>query len=134
VAQAALAHLQRWAAGGQAPPSAPSLQLNADRTDYVLDEHGIAQGGIRTPWVDEPTAVLGGLGQTGETFAMLFGRSEPFDEATLSALYPGGEDEYLERFAGSLDAAIAAGFLLEQDRMEILAVAAHSYPLRLADG
>jgi hypothetical protein len=33
-----------------------------------------------------------------------------------------------------LDAAIAAGFLLEEDRMEILAVAAHSYPLLLADG
>ncbi len=51
-----------------------------------------------------------------------------------SKLYPGGEDEYLERFAASLDAAIAAGFLLEEDRMEILAVAAHSFPLRLAEG
>ena len=134
VAQAALGHLVRWAAGGEAPPSAPSLELNADRTGYVLDEHGIAKGGIRTPWVDVPTAVMGGLGQTGETFAMLFGRTEPFDEATLSKLYPGGEDEYLDRFGASLDAAIAAGFLLEEDRIEILAVAAHSYPLRLADG
>ena len=44
---------------------------------------------------------------------MLFGRTEPFDEATLAKLYPGGEDEYLERFGASLDAAIAAGFLLE---------------------
>ena len=32
VAEAALAHLSRWAAGGDAPPSAPSLELNADRT------------------------------------------------------------------------------------------------------
>src|SRR5580692_11006978 len=128
VAQAALAHLVRWAAGGDAPPSGPSLELNGDRTDYVLDEHGIAKGGIRTPWVDVPTAVMAGLGQTGETFAMLFGRTEPFDEATLATLYPGGEDEYLDQFAASLDAAIAAGFLLEEDRMEILAVAAHSFP------
>ena len=119
---------------GTLPLSAPSLELNADRTGYVLDEHGIAQGGIRTPWVDVPTAVMAGLGQSGETFAMLFGRTEPFDDATLSKLYPGGEDEYLERFAASLDAAIAAGFLLEEDRIEILAVAAHSFPLRLADG
>jgi Alpha/beta hydrolase domain len=133
VAQAALSHLSRWAAGGEAPPSAPSLELNADRTGYVLDEHGIARGGIRTPWVDVPTAVMGGLGQSGETFAMLFGRTEPFDDATLTTLYPGGEDEYLERFGTSLDAAIAAGFLLEEDRIEILAVAAHSYPLVLAD-
>jgi hypothetical protein len=134
VAQAALAHLIRWAAGGNAPPSAPSLELDAEGTGYVLDEHGIAKGGIRTPWVDVPAAVMSGLGQTGETFAMLFGRTEPFDDATLSTLYPGGEDEYLDRFGTALDAAIAAGFLLEEDRLEILAVAAHSYPLRLAGG
>ena len=108
--------------------------LDGDRAGYVLDEHGIAQGGIRTPWVDVPTAVMGGLGQSGESFAMLFGRTEPFDDATLSTLYPGGKDEYLERFGAALDATIAAGFLLEEDRLEILAVAAHSYPLRLADG
>jgi len=134
IAQAALAHLSRWAASGEPPPSAPSLELNADRSGYVLDEHGNARGGIRTPWVDVPTAVMGGLGQSGESFAMLFGRTEPFDEATLAALYPGGQDDYLERFAASLDAAIAAGFLLEEDRIEILAVAAHSFPLRLAEG
>jgi hypothetical protein len=134
VAQAALVHLARWAAGGDAPPSGPSLKLNGDRTGYVLDEHGIAKGGIRTPWVDVPAAVMGGLGQTGETFAMLFGHTEPFDEAKLATLYPGGEDEYLEQFAASLDAAIAAGFLLEEDRIEILAVAAHSFPVLLADG
>ncbi len=134
VAQAALGHLVRWAAGGESPPSAPSLELDEERTGYVLDEHGIAKGGIRTPWVDVPSAVMGGLGQSGESFAMLFGRTDPFDDATLSTLYPGGEDEYLERFGASLDAAIAAGFLLEEDRIEILAVAAHSYPLRLADG
>ena len=89
VAEAALVHLSRWAAGGDAPPSAPSLELNADRTGYVLDEHGIARGGIRTPWVDVPNAVMGGLGQSGETFAMLFGRTEPFDDATLAKLVPG---------------------------------------------
>jgi Alpha/beta hydrolase domain len=134
VAQAALVHLARWAAGGEAPPLGPSLELNGDRTGYVVDEHGIAKGGIRTPWVDVPAAVMGGLGQTGETFAMLFGHTEPFDEATLATLYPGGEDEYLDRFGASLDAAVAAGFLLAEDRMEMLAVAAHSYPLQLADG
>ena len=77
---------------------------------------------------------MSGLGQNGESFAMLFGRTEPFDDATLSKLYPGGEDDYLEAFAASLDSAIAGGFLLEEDRIEILAVAAHSFPLRIADG
>jgi hypothetical protein len=133
VAHAALAHLAQWAAGGDAPPRAPRLELDADATGYRLDEQGNALGGIRTPWVDVPTSVMSGLGQTGETFAMLFGRTEPFDEATLSALYPGGKAEYLERFEVALDTTIAAGFILGEDRAEILAVTAWSpYPLVVA--
>jgi hypothetical protein len=80
--------------------------------------------------MDVPTATLSGLGQSGETFAILFGRTEPFDPAALQALYPGGRDEYLARFADSLDTAIAAGFVLAEDRAEILSLAGASYPLR----
>ena len=133
VAQAALAHLTRWAGDGIAPPQAPRLELELDRTGYRLDDRGNALGGVRTPWVEVPTAVMSGLGQSGESFAMLFGKTEPFDEAALAALYPGGKSEYLERFEASLDATIEAGFLLDEDRAEILEVAAASYPLRLAD-
>ena len=121
VAQAALAHLTTWAAGGEPPPAAPRLDVDAEGTGFRLDERGLARGGIRTPWVEVPTAVMAGLGQSGESFAMLFGRTEPFDDATLSTLYPGGKDEYLQRFEASLDATIAAGFLLSEDREEILA-------------
>ena len=77
---------------------------------------------------------MGGLGQSGESFAMLFGRTEPFDDATLSTLYPGGKDEYLQRFEVSLDDSIDAGFLLREDREEILGLAAASYPFVVADG
>jgi hypothetical protein len=65
----------------------------------------------------------------------LFGQTDPFDEATLARLYPGGRGEYLERFEASLAQAIAAGHLLEEDRAEILEIAAApcSFPLQLAD-
>ncbi len=131
VAQAALAHLTRWAAGGEPPPRAARLSIDAAGTGFDQDEHGIALGGIRTPWVDVPTAVMSGLGQSGESFAMLFGRTEPYGDVALAKLYPGGWAEYLERFETALDGAIAAGFLLDEDRPEILAVAAASYPLRV---
>jgi hypothetical protein len=127
VGQAALDALVAWAAGGPPPPTAPRLELDAEQ-HLVPGEHGIARGGIRTPWVDVPTATLSGLGQTGEGFAVLAGRTDPFDQQTLDRLYPGGRADYLARFAASLDAAIAVGFLRPEDRAEILALAEASYP------
>jgi Alpha/beta hydrolase domain len=127
VGQAALDALVAWAAGGPPPPTAPRLELDAAQ-HLVPAEHGIARGGIRTPWVDVPTATLSGLGQSGEGFAVLAGRTDPFDQQTLDRLYPGGRADYLDRFAASLDATIAAGFLRPEDRAEILALAEASYP------
>jgi hypothetical protein len=132
VAQAALSHLVRWAGGGEAPPPAPPLALDDAGTAYRVDEWGNAVGGLRTPWVDAPVATMSGLGQTGETFAFLFGTTDPFDAATLASVYPGGRDEYLARFSAALDEAVAAGYLLADDRDEIAAVGAASYPMLLA--
>jgi hypothetical protein len=126
IGQAGFDALVAWAAGGPPPPQAPRLELDADQ-HLVPGEHGIARGGIRTPWVDVPTATLSGLGQSGEGFAVLAGRTDPFDQQTLKRLYPGGRAAYLDLFAASLDATIAAGFLRPQDRAEILALAAASY-------
>jgi Alpha/beta hydrolase domain len=126
IGQAALDALIAWAAGGPVPPQAPRLELDADQ-HLVPGEHGIARGGIRTPWVDVPTATLSGVGQTGDGFAVLAGRTDLFDQQTLERLYPGGRADYLDRFAKSLDATIAAGFLRPEDRAEILALAEASY-------
>jgi hypothetical protein len=131
VSEAALAHLARWAQGGEPPPPAPRLEVDPEGTGFRTDELGLAVGGIRTPWVEVPAAVMSGLGQSGESFAMLFGRTEPFDDVALKVLYPGGKEEYLKRFEASLDAAIGAGFILDDDRIEILGVAAASFPLRV---
>jgi hypothetical protein len=126
--QAAFELLDAWVAGGAPPPAVPRLDLVAAGDDCRRDEHGIATGGLRSPWVDVPTATLSGLGQTGEVFSILFGTTTPFDAETLTRLYPGGRDDYLARFTDALDTTIAAGFVLDDDRDEILAVAAASYP------
>jgi hypothetical protein len=124
VLQAALAHLDRWAAGGAPPPEAPRLELGGGASPLGLDALGIAQGGIRSPWVDAPTAVLSGFGQTGAEFAFLFGTTRPFDAAELARLYPGGRSDRLARFDKSLADTLARGFVLEEDAPEIRAVAA----------
>ena len=94
----------------------------------MRDDLGIATGGIRTPWTDVPVAILSGTGQRGELFAFLFGTTTALTDADLARLYPGGQADYLAQFERSLDAAIKAGFLLAEDRAEILAVAAASWP------
>jgi len=83
---------------------------------------------VRTPWVDVPTARTSGLGAADGVLALLFGSGEQFDADTLARLYPGGSADYLTQFTASLDAVIAAGFLLAADRQEILDLAAATYP------
>jgi hypothetical protein len=75
-----------------------------------------------------PVATLSGIGQEGDGFAVLAGRTDPFAPPDLDKLYPGGRTDYLDRFASSLDATIAAGFLRPDDRAEILALAEAAYP------
>jgi hypothetical protein len=92
----------------------------------VRDDLGIACGGVRTPWVDAPFAVLSGLGQPGD-MTELFGTTQPIDDEALAARYPGGRDEYVERFRTATKDAVEAGFLLAADAAEIEALGAASW-------
>jgi len=126
VLNAALAHLVRWVRDGTPPPEAARLEsLDAAASRLARDPLGIARGGIRTPWVDAPTAVLSGDPPGGDGFLFLFGRTIPFDAETLARLYPGGAEEHVKRFEGALAAALRAGFLLDADAAEICALARH---------
>jgi hypothetical protein len=124
VLQAGLAHLERWAGGGAPPPEAPRLVLGEGDAPLAQGALGIVRGGIRSAWVDAPTAVLSGLGQSGAEFAFLFGTTRLFDAAELARLYPGGRADWLARFDKATADAVARGFVLEEDAAEILAVAA----------
>lgn len=129
VLQAALAGLVGWVRKGELPPSAPRLGLtDAEPPELVLDANGIAEGGIRTPWVDVPVARTSGVGTVEDIMSLLFGSGEVFDADTIDRLYPGGVADYLDEFARSLDATIDAGFLLAADRQEIVDLAAATWP------
>ena len=129
VLQAALAGLCTWVRTGDAAPSGTRLELTGtEPPKLALDPDGIAIGGIRTPWVDVPTARTSGVIDSDFPMAFLFGAGEPFDTDTLAHRYPGGVAEYVALFTAALDSAIAAGFLLETDRDEILELAAQTYP------
>jgi len=128
VVQAALSTLHRWVRAGEPAPHASPVELSdANPPRLVLDTNGLAKGGVRTPWVDIPIARTSGLGNADSVMASLFGSGELFDAPTLSRLYPDGAAQYLQRFEGSLDTAIRAGFVLPPDRQEILELAAATY-------
>jgi hypothetical protein len=131
VVEAALWNLDRWIRTGHAPQKADPIKVKEEKPgvtpSLVLDANGLAEGGIRTPWVDVPTARLSGVGNSDGMAAMMAGVCEPFEEATLDRLYAGGKKEYLKRFAASLEAAIKAGFILSADREEIMGLAAITY-------
>ena len=114
----------------------PDICFQCDPLDYlvqfdpprlVLDEYGLAIGGVRTQWVDVPVAKTSGIGSEESLMSTLFGSGEPFDTATLGRLYPGGSSEYLPRFTWALDQAIEAGFIVPADRPEILELAAATF-------
>ncbi len=129
VLQAAVAQLHEWVRTGRPAPSAPRIDLtDTDPAEIALDAHGVATGGVRTPWVDVPTARTSGANSDDNVLLAIFGSGQPFDAATLAELYPGGGAEYLERFTAALDEAIAAGVLLTTDRAEILELAEATGP------
>jgi Alpha/beta hydrolase domain len=145
VVQAALAALNTWVTTGEPAPTAPPMEVDessgssrssgsagSSEAQPILDANGLAQGGVRTPWVDVPIARTSGLGgsdgASGNIMSALFGSGEPFDAATLGRLYPGGITEYLQSFTTALDAAIRSGFVLPADRAEILELAAATHP------
>jgi hypothetical protein len=133
VLNAAIASLADWVRQGTPPPSAPWLESEPGPEPVLIrDDLGIARGGIRTPWVDTPVAVLSGQGHEGEVLTAMFGRTQPFDAGQLARLYPDGREGYLTVFERRLEEAIDSGFILPADRTEIVALAAAACPWPLS--
>ncbi len=119
VLRAALRHLDAWARGGSPPPVAERLEVLGD--GFVHDDNQNVRGGVRTPRVDAPVEVLSGRPWPGASVACrLFGSTTALPADRLKELYADAE-AYLTAYARAADAAIAAGFVLAEDRDELLA-------------
>lgn len=123
VVKAALRHLHTWITEGTPPPEAPRLDVDEATGTYVVDADGIVEGGIRTPVVDVPVDRLSGEAAEGASIAcLLFGSTVPLSDERLSERYADA-DEYLAAFEAAADEAVAAGFVLDDDRDTLLAEA-----------
>ncbi len=120
ILRSALHGLDHWVRSGEPPTSMPKLETNADLSAYLMDAHGIVLGGIRTPYVDVPLAVLSGLGQEGGSFCGLFGTTRSFTADELAALYP-TSDDFIAKWNAATDAAVESGAILAVDAENIKA-------------
>ncbi|MCT1516740.1 MULTISPECIES: alpha/beta hydrolase domain-containing protein [Dietzia] len=129
VLRAALRHLVSWVAGGARPPAAPPVEIDDD--EVVTDEMGNGRGGVRTPVVEAPVEQLTGVPHPeAQPLCMLLGRTVELPEQVLRERWPGGgqtgggqsgREQYLAAYRAATDRLIAEGFLLPEDREEILA-------------
>ncbi|MEP5566509.1 MAG: alpha/beta hydrolase domain-containing protein, partial [Halioglobus sp.] len=114
----ALREMDQWMRSGSVPPYANRLELT-EQGDYQLDVSGNVVGGIRTPYVDAPSAVLSGVGNTGDGFCRLFGTTRLFDASDMAARYI-DEAGFEAAVTEAAEAAVDAGFLLPEDAEAII--------------
>ena len=133
VLRAGLSHLITWAGGGARPPAAPPIEMDVDDNDddnigrpaagssASPDEFGNRRGGVRTPIVEAPVEHLtGDVHPEAPPMCMLLGRTVAVDDGVLRGRWRSRE-EYLAAYAEATDRLIAEGFLLAEDREDILA-------------
>jgi hypothetical protein len=127
IVQAAMRRLNQWVRYGTLPAQAPRIQVTSfDPRTYARDANGNVLGGIRTPHVDAPVAVVTDQGQSGTgLICRLSGATFPFDAAKLSSLYR-DHDQFVNRWRAATSRAIAAGFLLAVDGRGLVAAASQS--------
>jgi hypothetical protein len=106
--------LNAWVENGTLPPESPRLELNDDGSDYLYDELGNVRGGIRTPYVDAPSAILRGEANDGNSFCFLFGTTSLFSAEQMASLYV-DEAGFVAAVTEATNDAVAAGFMLQED-------------------
>ncbi|MDA1306735.1 MAG: alpha/beta hydrolase domain-containing protein, partial [Acidobacteria bacterium] len=115
------ANLDRWVRQGTPPPRAGRMEVaNAGTSEarLVVDEFGNGVGGVRTPYVDVPTATYHAEHGENPGCGGNFGYSEPFDWARLDAVY-GSYENYASRLNDALNRAVAERWLTETDAQKI---------------
>lgn len=111
-ARAAMDQLVRWTAGEEfVPAQPPRVEYDASGTG-VRDANRQIVGGVRLPQIDVPVA------DYLATTCGLFGHTIGYDPVTLSTLYP-TTDVYVSQMLGAIDRALADGFMLEPEAVEL---------------
>jgi hypothetical protein len=127
IVQTVFRRLNQWVKRGIEPAIAPRLEVTSFApTVYARDANGNVVGGIRTPHVDAPVAVVTNAGQSGPgLLCRLVGATFPLDASQLGSLYR-SHDNFVAKWRKATNQAVGAGFLLGVDARLLNAAAAQS--------
>jgi hypothetical protein len=122
IMNAALDALVDWSLNNSEPASVERLAISNDGNFFLYDEHGNVQGGVRSPYVDAPAAILSGEGQSGPGVCYILGTTDLFDATSMASLYV-DKAGYAQAVSDAADNAVTKGFLLPFDAERIKAAA-----------
>jgi hypothetical protein len=111
VFNAAFENLHRWVKDGVAAPNAP--RLATENNQIVVDEFGIARGGIRSPYSEAPTARYTHTTRGGGVCREM-GTTTPLPWSRLEAMY-GNHKNYVQKASAAIDKMLAERFVTESD-------------------
>ena len=131
VEDTALNDLTNWVQTGAAPPAAPFI--TTVNGTIVRDHYGNAEGGLRIPDIQVPTATYSGSnpgggpndGALSPVVCQIFGSEVPLTSAQLTALYP-SHSAYVADVTAAANADVAEGYLLGPDAQALIATASAS--------
>jgi hypothetical protein len=122
----ALANLERWVRDGKPAPHANRIAMSKPgdpSASPIVDQFGNVKGGVRTPYVDVPTATYfgtstaAGVDSTPPTCPIM-GHVVPFDRGRLVRLYPTHAD-YTRRVDSDVDRLVSEGWITSGDARRI---------------
>ena len=113
---AAFYNLDQWVRKGIAPPRAERMTVKDPGTpqaSIAADQYGNGLGGVRSPYVDVPTASYS-THTPGQAVCRNLGYKVPFDWSRLEALY-GSSKNYAAKVNQKIDQMVKDRWLLESD-------------------
>lgn len=114
----ALELLHQWAVNKVEPPAGKLIERDVNGK-ALLDEHGNAKGGVRSPYVDVPVATYfanakASEDETDQTVGNVNGSMEFFSKEKFMELY-GTAENYLNLFSQAVDRHVNEKFILSAD-------------------
>jgi hypothetical protein len=100
---------------GTLPPSAPRMRRD-ESGGLVRDDNGLAQGGLRHPFIEVPVAFNSGEG------CVLWGEYREWEPEKIRSMYP-THCEYVSRVTEWANHEVEKGWLLPEDRDDAIAKA-----------